>query len=75
MVDFLVSLSLMILFDFGRPWEEMQYTFTSCETPFNVGEPKNVVSNSGFLSRDAFTLPDIAIPPIAEYDSILDAIC
>ena len=38
-----------------------------------LGEPRKLVENSGFLSREALTLPDIAIPPGEAYFSILDA--
>ena len=49
----------------------MQYTLTSCPTPFNFGFPRYLVSKSSSLIIVSWILFDMAIPPGAENGSIL----
>ena len=51
----------------------MQKTSTDWDTPFSLGFPMYFVSNSFSLIIASFTLFEIAIPPLAEKGSILDA--
>ena len=68
---------LFIMFDtceisvLGNWWETIQYTSTACDTPLSFGFPIYLVSYSFSLTIASLTLFDIAIPPLAENDSIL----